>query len=509
MNSILKGAGFGILPLFFFITLSSAEPYAYTLGFYFAGDNDLASQVDVDLEEIRKARYSEELNVVIFADRGAGSVQPGSFVYIKRDTFLIQIRDFGDLDSGDPQTLNFFVRFLRENYPSESYGLVLWGHGTSWMKSSDPFYKSIAFDAVSGNSIDVFNGELKWAIPDTIFNFIVMDACLMGGIEVLWELRGKARYVVASPALVPATGLNYMRFIDSFVSNIDNTILALNAIVNDYVEEYDSLGCSVLLSLYDLYKLQYIKTVLPGLVLESYNLAPHSLRKYRESSITYNLYSNEVQDTLAPFIDFCDFIGKWKGPHLFPFILNSKGNGVFQDAGGVSVYFPLSLNQVKEYFRKYRELSFERETNFMDIVLNTLRLEYFEGSNSTSYVVKNVGGYPVISFPSLVKTTKWYFVLEVYRDGVLKQSISTCACSFPLRITPGVYTLRLKVVSPFDGLFCFSQVVPESILVKEEDTPYYNSVLDSLGCAIDILGRNAGNNTKGILFKSGRKYLVY
>ena len=34
--------------------------------------------------------------------------------------------------------------------------------------------------------------------------FILFDACLMSSIEVLYDLRDKAKYVIASPAELPA-----------------------------------------------------------------------------------------------------------------------------------------------------------------------------------------------------------------------------------------------------------------------------------------------------------------
>jgi hypothetical protein len=504
----LKGAGFNILPLFIFVSIVSGKCFPLTLGVYFAADNDLASQADVDLEEIRTSPCCEKVNVVIFADRGIGSTNPGTFIYVKRDTFLVQIREFGNLDSGDPSTLNFFIRYLRDNYPSDQYGLVLWGHGTSWMKVANPFSKSIAFDATSGNYIDVFNGELKWAIPDSIFSFIIMDACLMGGIEVLWELQGKAKYVVASPALVPATGLNYRKILMDSNSVLRSLVSFLQRVVWNYVVEYDSLDYTVSMSLYDLERLNESKFIIERLVNESYYTSSFTLMKYRLSSLTYNLYSNEVQDSFAPFVDLTDFLGKFQY-EPFPFIIYSKGNGVFESACGVSAYFPLSLLQIRENYVKYRKLAFERETHFLDVVINTIRDEYFS-SVDTLIAERRYGKRGIeVSFPGLVKASRWNNSLLVYKDNFLRDSVTTVLSYFLLKLAPGNYRIELRVFSPLDGRLAYFAVFPDTFVLEESDTPYYNSVVDSLPEALDITGRKVRREGRNILFRNRRKYLVF
>jgi hypothetical protein len=41
------------------------------------------------------------------------------------------------------------------------------------------------------------------------FNFILFDACLMGGVEIVSELKEVSEYIVASPAEVPEKGFPY------------------------------------------------------------------------------------------------------------------------------------------------------------------------------------------------------------------------------------------------------------------------------------------------------------
>lgn len=44
------------------------------------------------------------------------------------------------------------------------------------------------------------------ALPDHLFEFIIFEACNMAGIEVAYELRNKAAYIMASSAPVVSPG---------------------------------------------------------------------------------------------------------------------------------------------------------------------------------------------------------------------------------------------------------------------------------------------------------------
>ena len=56
--------------------------------------------------------------------------------------------------------------------------------------------------------------DLVAALPDDLtFDFILFDACFMGGVEVLYEMRHAAHYLIASPAEILGSGFPYDRII--------------------------------------------------------------------------------------------------------------------------------------------------------------------------------------------------------------------------------------------------------------------------------------------------------
>ncbi len=504
LKKILKGAGFYILPLIFLCGITFAKDFRLTLGIYIAADNDLAANADLDLEEIRSAQISQDVNVVVFADRGFMSTEPGTCIFIKRDTFLIRLEVFGNLDSGDPGTLSFFVNYMKTRFPSENYGLVLWGHGTGWLKSA-LLDKNVSYDASSGNSIDVYNGELKLAIPDSLFSFILFDACLMGSIEVLWELKGKFQYVLASPALVPVSGFNYKKFIECF-SNNESIQDLLKRVVDGYVDEYSSMGLSIAFSLYDISKVDETKQILESVVNESYFRSMTELRKYRSKTLTYNFYSNEVIDTSAFYIDLVDFLRKM-GIFSLPIVVYSRGSGVFSEVSYLSVYFPLQYSLLERDFSKYRQLAFQRSVNFLDLVLNALESEIPEKDSLRVEVKKDSRG-TIFYFPDLIKAQRWRAELILEKENSKVFTVTSYTNRFLAKITPGTYKLSVKIYTK-EGRELEITPSPEVVVIDSTHTPYVNNVVDFLEGGYDPLGRKSKPFQKGLRFKEGKKYIVF
>ena len=163
---------------------------------------------------------------------------------------------FSDYDSGDPNRLIKTAKWLYKQYPAERYGLVLWSHGTGWQpneirdvasktygegwldsgESTDRaalpgshvlFRTSLAgmlepkninkrailFDDGTGHALDTLQlGRVTKKLSKFIgqkLDLVGMDACLMGSIEVAYQLRKYVNTMVASEELVPANSWPY------------------------------------------------------------------------------------------------------------------------------------------------------------------------------------------------------------------------------------------------------------------------------------------------------------
>ena len=151
--------------------------------------------------------------------------------------------------------------------PAKEYGLVLWSHGTGWLPANyytlypssssddekraaafapsglkeaasryarlqrnapelvyerggrsllfpepaggvDPYAHMVkSFGSERGTEMSIF--DIQEAIGDHFFDFIAIDACLMGGIEIAYQLRGCCNYFISSPAEILTDSFPY------------------------------------------------------------------------------------------------------------------------------------------------------------------------------------------------------------------------------------------------------------------------------------------------------------
>lgn len=153
-----------------------------------------------------------------------------------------------DEDSASPVFFRNLLAFVKEFYPSEEYGMVLWSHATGWVPPSrTAAAKTAKWQHVTPLSFGIDDGEdfgkdngnemeirdMAAAIKEAGFHakYVFFDACLMQNIEVAYELRHATDYIVGAPISTPGAGANYSHQIkkglfDDDVRNIASTYLS-------------------------------------------------------------------------------------------------------------------------------------------------------------------------------------------------------------------------------------------------------------------------------------------
>lgn len=89
-------------------------------------------------------------------------------------------------------------------YPQVKFNLLIFGHASGCLPDNSLVASRSVI--VDGNN----NMELKNfanAIPAKTFEYIVFETCFMAGIDVAYEFRDKADYIVASSARLSRRGL--------------------------------------------------------------------------------------------------------------------------------------------------------------------------------------------------------------------------------------------------------------------------------------------------------------
>lgn len=212
----------------------------WTYMVYMAGDGNLEHWLVQDIaKEFGKTGSSKEVNIVLLSDRIPGYAnQEGNwtdtriFYVNKGDTAAsAPLANWGERNTGDPQTLVDFVTYAKTNYKAEHYVLILWGHSWAWRPEQTMWDASTPYDP----DIDIWadNGAAAGSLdPHEIagildrnelgsLDIIAYDACEAQVIEVETVWRGHAQYMVAAQDDVWWEGFRNDLILGNLVENPD------------------------------------------------------------------------------------------------------------------------------------------------------------------------------------------------------------------------------------------------------------------------------------------------
>lgn len=137
----------------------------------------------------------------------------------------------------DPEVMMQVFRDMQTAAPSQSYGLIFGSHASGWMPASATV--SRAFGDDDGYSINI--PELRDVLTNSFasgnLDFILLDACMMGSVEVAYELRNVVDYCIASVMETPAWGFPYQRMFH-YLSDTDVDYQRICTAFTDYCKEY-------------------------------------------------------------------------------------------------------------------------------------------------------------------------------------------------------------------------------------------------------------------------------
>jgi hypothetical protein len=263
-----------------------SEKAKWTFMVYMAGDNNLSTAGDKDLAEMRQVGSSAEVNIIVQFDNAGdyGTQRYRALAGGQKDLIL----SLGETDSGDPEVINEFIAWVKQEYPAERYALVLWSHGSAWEPSEvDKIARSvnattyspkeasdrvasvigktifrtsleryfglslaeraICVDDGSGHSLDTLELEKVLANAKHVLgqdlDLLGMDACLMSNLEVAFQVKPYVKFLVASEESEPNDGWPYERILRRLVDQPDlpSQQVAQN-IVRDYIDSYVERG---------------------------------------------------------------------------------------------------------------------------------------------------------------------------------------------------------------------------------------------------------------------------
>lgn len=154
------------------------------------------------LLDLQMASPTENVEVIILAD---GQID-GDTMLMRGTDGLEVIEHLGELNMGDPSSLKYLVDYSTSRYDADKTLLFIMDHGGSWRGS-----------CVDGSGLLVEETDLltmpefRAALEGHHFDVLFWDACEMGSLEVAYEVRDIADYMVASEETVlvsPSLAMN-------------------------------------------------------------------------------------------------------------------------------------------------------------------------------------------------------------------------------------------------------------------------------------------------------------
>lgn len=220
---------------------------------YMAGDNNLSGYVQGNLDGMIRGMDSAPAGARTLVYLDLPGQNPRLTEVTASGTTVLHTWD-GPHDSASAETLREVIGKARTLAPADRYGLVLWSHGMGWMPSSatDYFVHSALRSAQQWPATKYFGQdtgenphgyieteELATAVPAGVFDYILFDACFMASAEVLYALRDKAEWIVASPAEVIADGFPYEKIMAELLHSAPDLRCVCETYYRHYADHAD------------------------------------------------------------------------------------------------------------------------------------------------------------------------------------------------------------------------------------------------------------------------------
>jgi len=371
------GPDAGVIPL----PGSPKAAAKWTVMVYVNAKNNLESFGLKDVNEMEQVGSTPEVNIVAELgringyDTSDGDWKGSRRYLVKKDADAAKITspvlmEIPRSDMGDWKNVVEFVKWAQAKYPAQHYALVIWNHGSGWNKAlSQESGKGISYDDESGNHITT--GQMKSLLAGTgKMHILAMDACLMQMLEVAYEIRTGADYVVGSEETEPGDGYTYNTWLAPLAAKPSMTQAELSkTMVDSYTDHYQSInqgGTQSAIKTENLAKLGKLLDGWTSAVVASGEVANAKNARTKAQSFYYS--SNK---DLTHFVKLVNdgtqnADVKAKGAELLNFlsgsvIYHNRATGArYANALGLAIYIPTY------YTEEYDVLEWAKDSNWDD-----------------------------------------------------------------------------------------------------------------------------------------------
>lgn len=283
----------------------------------------------------------ERSNIIVFFDN-----KDGAGLYCVDGEDLRLVKRYGEVNSVSGNVMSNVLDDVCKMFPARENGIVFWSHGSGWLPTGAT--RSFGYDG--GEAMDI-------SVLATVFclkyDYIIFDACYMGCIEVLAEVYPYCKYFMASPGVVPSSGII--------------TPLSLSVILGEgSVEERLSEVCNIYSSVYpdvaeNTAPISFFRASLTDDVIFACKNMLFDIGSVKQDEIyKYGFRANDI------FYDFGSFISSASMCGYLPdgFMVFSSHAEQIKGCMGISVFIPTESN--KDYQEVYSVTKWNVLTGWLD-----------------------------------------------------------------------------------------------------------------------------------------------
>ena len=269
-----------------------------TVLIYMVGNNNLSSYASSNLRDLKMGFVPTDDNLLVYYHTPS---QSPVLLQLKTDETGMVVQDtvyrFPQRNSATPESLTSALKVTQTMFPAREYGLFLWSHGTGWLPEGQ---YSKSFGEESGTEMEIV--DMVKAIPYKL-SFVVFDACLMGCVEVAYQMKDSVDYIIASPAEILSNGFPYASIMEHLYKSPADCVAA----AREYFNYYNNMGGQSRSATISVVKTSELKNLADA--------AKAVFDKYREniSLLKYNSVQGYFRNNKYWFFDLGDFIRQIAG----------------------------------------------------------------------------------------------------------------------------------------------------------------------------------------------------
>lgn len=217
---------------------------------YMLADNNLGNYYnDLDFNEMKRGAADGGLNggrLIVYHNRPRTNFGEAPLLLEITEQGVDTLKTYPDdpsVYSVEVSRMREVIADMKEAAPANDYGLVFWGHATSWLSHED--YDIDTHDASRSYGNDrgqwISVAGLGKALEGEQFSFLYFDCCLMGTVEIAYEFRHVAPFIIASPTELEAEGMPYHLNVPAFFADGNPPVVDM---ARNTFEYYQAMGSS-------------------------------------------------------------------------------------------------------------------------------------------------------------------------------------------------------------------------------------------------------------------------